>query len=101
MILNELMIRYLVRLVACCFLIAVQALSEDAVVTSDPGPPQHCAEWSGAQCSWEPNLKPMTVDYGPVKETFYAYMTPDVATFYNKNTGSTVPLRSGFTGMYA
>lgn len=70
---------------------------------SDNGDPsQHCAEWSGAECSWEPNLKAMTVDFGPtVQETFYAYVTPDVATFYNKTAGSVLPLRPSFMGQYA
>jgi prolyl 4-hydroxylase len=54
-----------------------------------PPPPQHCEEWTGAQCEWEPNLKLMTAEFGPtLKEPFYAYVTPDVATFYNKTAGS-------------
>ncbi|GKY93301.1 hypothetical protein MPSEU_000297600 [Mayamaea pseudoterrestris] len=69
--------------------------------SSDLFPPQHCAEWSGAQCSWEPNLAKMTVDFGAgYKEPFYAYVTPDVATFYNETKGSRPEVAPRFTGLY-
>lgn len=66
----------------------------------DQGVPSNCAAWSGAECSWEPNLRPMTVDFGPIKETFYAYVTPDVSTFYNQTEGTRTALVPDFQGMY-
>lgn len=61
----------------------------------------NCAEWSGATCGWEPNLKPMTVDLGlPEKETFYAYVTPPVGTFYNSTSNVKAHSNNEFVGMY-
>lgn len=63
--------------------------------------PQTCYEWTGSTCSWEPNLQAMRVDFGAQNETFYAYVLPDVSTFYNKTAKSlaAVPV-TGFTGMF-
>lgn len=64
-------------------------------------PAQQCAEWSGAQCSWEPNLRKMTVDFGVgYTEPFYAYVTPDVSTFYNATEKSRVEVQPRFSGLY-
>ncbi|ACI65565.1 predicted protein [Phaeodactylum tricornutum CCAP 1055/1] len=62
--------------------------------------PQTCAEWTGAECAWEPNLQAMNADFGRFNETFYAYVVPDVATFYNKTPGSLQPTMSTFKGMF-
>jgi len=94
----------------CCSLAAVVVNGYDSAGESDndpsssPSPPrsQHCAEWSGAKCDWEPSLKPMNVDFGPaLQETFYAYVTPDVSTFYNRTEKSMKPVEPNFTGFYA
>jgi hypothetical protein len=43
-----------------------------------------CHAWTGrSSCDIEPNLHVMTVKYQSFHEYFYAYRTPDVATFYN------------------
>lgn len=69
---------------------------DDSVV-----PPQTCYEWTGAECSWEPNLRPMTVDFMGYNETFYAYVPPDVSTFYNETPKTYLPLKTAFTGFFA
>ena len=60
-------------------------LDVDGDVLDEFAYPQTCHAWTGASCDWEPNLKSMTVQYGSgvYNETFYAYVTPDVSTFYN------------------
>jgi hypothetical protein len=60
--------------------------------------------WSGSavSCGWEPNLLPMTVQYGGgYNETYYAYVTPDVSTFYNAPAKSKKPSKLQFNGMFA
>jgi prolyl 4-hydroxylase len=67
-----------------------------------PASCQHA--WTGAECSWEPNLRPMTVQnfYGQQEtETFYAYVTPDVSSFYNKTDKSLQATKPRFQGLYA
>jgi prolyl 4-hydroxylase len=68
-------------------------------------PPASCQHaWTGAECSWEPNLRPMTVQnfYGQQEtETFYAYVTPDVSSFYNKTDKSLQATKPRFQGIYA
>ena len=61
-----------------------------------------CHSWTGATCDWEPNLQKMTVAYGngAYNETFYAYVTPDVATFYNETPGSRKAKQPFFSGLY-
>lgn len=62
---------------------------------------QQCYEWTGSSCSWEPNLKEMVVQFdkkGP-KESFFAYVDPPLASFYNK-TSSVKEANSLFTGMF-
>jgi prolyl 4-hydroxylase len=66
-----------------------------------PAPPQTCRDWAGPQCGWEPNMKPMTVDFGHGNtEVFYAYQPPDVSTFYNKTAGTLKAQKPRFTGMF-
>ena len=64
------------------------------------GPAKVCYEWTGAECSWEPNLQPMTVDFGSHNETFYAYVHPDVSTFYNETPKTYLPLKTSFSGFF-
>ena len=60
-----------------------------------------CHSWTGATCDWEPNLKKMTVTLGGTyNETFYAYMTPDVSTFYNETPGQRKAKTPLFTGQF-
>jgi hypothetical protein len=42
----------------------------------------------------------MMVDFGTYNETFYAYVTPDVATFYNQTPGSMTPKKPRFSGLF-
>jgi prolyl 4-hydroxylase len=42
----------------------------------------------------------MLVDFGAYNETFYAYVTPDVATFYNETPGSMKPKKLRFNGLF-
>ncbi|GAX13187.1 hypothetical protein FisN_17Hh117 [Fistulifera solaris] len=45
----------------------------------------NCHLWTGApECGWEPNLRPMEV----FDSTFYAYVPPDVSTYYNETDGT-------------
>lgn len=46
------------------------------------------------------SLKEMFVDFGTYNETFYAYVTPDVATFYNQTPGSMKPAKPKFNGLF-
>jgi hypothetical protein len=64
--------------------------------------PQTCHAWTGASCDWEPNLQSMTVRYGngAYNETFHAYVTPDVSTFYNLTHQSKKAAQPQFTGQF-
>lgn len=66
--------------------------------------PQNCKAWTmngDGECSWEPDLRPMTVDYGGgYTESFYAYVTPDVSVFYNKTEGSLKPQKPRTKAQY-
>jgi hypothetical protein len=77
-------------------------LDVDGDVLDEFAYPQTCHAWTGASCDWEPNLKSMTVQYGSgvYNETFYAYVTPDVSTFYNLTRGSKKPVQPAFTGQF-
>jgi hypothetical protein len=48
----------------------------------------------------DPNLVPLTVDFSDHRETVYAYVTPDVATFYNETPGSMKKLETDFRGQF-
>ena len=73
------------------------ALSDDEVKL-----PQTCHSWTGASCDWEPNLHPMTVQYGNgiYNETFNAYIIPDVSTFYNLSSGTKKAKTPKFNGQF-
>ena len=64
-------------------------------------------------CTWEeretcehaeyrdPHLKPMVVNLeGHPETTFYAFVDPDVATFYNETPGSIQPKETNFKGFF-
>lgn len=73
-----------------------QEAASDATLSSTPG---NCAPWTGAECAWEPNLQPMKLQ-GLHEDIFYAYVTPDVSTFYNETAGSRKPVKMRNTGMF-
>ena len=79
---------------------ALLALSRHLVDGQEAVPVKKCYEWTGAECSWEPNMRPMTVDFGSYNETFYAYVPPDVSTFYNETPKTFIPLKTAFTGFF-
>jgi prolyl 4-hydroxylase len=84
----------------CRIFVAVVAKDDQQYATTHTPPISTCAEWSGAECGWEPNLQPMLVNFGSYNETFYAYVPPDVSTFYNQTSGSLVQVRGRFNGMF-
>ena len=73
--------------------------STTTTISTDP---QTCYEWTGSACSWEPNLQPMKVSFedNPSKSTFYAYVHPDVSTFYNETQGSRTAVKPLSRGMF-
>ena len=84
-----------------CLCGAQDVSSSSNSADDDQSSSQQCAAWSGAECAWEPNLKKMTVDFGPtLQETFDAYVTPDVSTFYNQTEGSLTPRKMRTTSMF-
>jgi hypothetical protein len=64
-------------------------------------PPPEASPWDWHET--EPDLKPMTVDFLKTDkiETFWAYVTPDVAQFYRKVPGSLQVREPSFPGQYA
>lgn len=76
----------------------VYAFAKD--VADDEKYPQNCHAWTGATCEWEPNLHKMTVSYqNNYNETFYAYITPEVSTFYNE-TDTRKAVQPSFQGFF-
>lgn len=73
----------------------VDELDEDEL------PPTEASPWDWHEK--EPHLKPMYVDFvqKDKKETFWAYVTPDVAQFYRKVPGSLQVREPSFPGQYA
>ena len=62
---------------------------------------QTCS-WEDQDCYQDPALTPMTVDFLPdgTNETFLAYVTPDVSTFYQEEPGKRKPVRPRFGGQF-
>lgn len=80
-------------LLTTCFAVA----AEDPV---DEKFPQNCHAWTGATCEWEPNLRKMTVVYqNNYNESFYAYVTPEVSTFYNESD-TRIAIEPSFQGFF-
>lgn len=48
----------------------------------------------------DPNLVPLTVDFGDRQDTVHVYVTPDVATFYNETPGSMRKAETNFRGQF-
>jgi hypothetical protein len=82
---------------------AVEIDDQGNIVPDIPTPQNNCHAWTGASCDWEPNLNTMTVEYGSYNETFDAYVTPDVSTFYNlsaRTKKASVPFFNGQYGKF-
>ena len=79
---------------------------EDQTCTLEDG--QHYCSSGPSSLYRDPNLKAMTVNLGDDKigddevelSTFYAYITPDIATFYNKTVGSVKAVEPTFSGQF-
>ena len=75
----------------------------ETVVAKDNGNNEYCGwddRWSCGGSYRDPNLKAMDVvlEDGS-KETFHAYVVPDIATFYNKTSGSLQVTETPFRGI--
>mmetsp|Transcript_21121 Transcript_21121/g.32044 ORF Transcript_21121/g.32044 Transcript_21121/m.32044 type:complete len:482 (-) Transcript_21121:13-1458(-) len=56
-------------------------------------------EWNDQSCYQDPHLKEIQVTLGEnKKDTFLAYVTPDVSTFYQEEPGSRTSVESTFSG---
>jgi hypothetical protein len=53
------------------------------------------------KCFADPHMKEMTFDLGNGTETFWAYVPPDVSTFYQQEPGSKNALKPNFIGQFA
>ena len=62
---------------------------------------EQTCRWEGGNCLFEPNLQPMTFNLGNKTETFWAYVPPDVATFYQQEPGSKNAVKPNFIGQFA
>jgi hypothetical protein len=83
------------------FLLLLHVASLSTAREEDEIPQNKCHAWTGATCSWEPNLHPMTVVYqNGYNETFYAYVTPDISSFYNESTGQRIAVEPKFEGFF-
>lgn len=61
---------------------------------------ESCA-WTGGSCEWDYNMQPMTAIFeNDQTETFFAYVEPDVSTFYNKTQGQMRVVEPDFNGLF-
>lgn len=61
---------------------------------------QSC-KWEDGNCFTDPSMKEMTFDIGHGNQTFWAYVRPDVSTFYQQEPGSKTALTPNFIGQFA
>ena len=89
-------------IILCLIGFGSQCQSQQQQQQDEVTAPQTCYEWTGSMCSWEPNLQPMQVKFDPSgpSETFYAYVDPDISTYYNQSTGSMTIQRPISKGMF-
>jgi hypothetical protein len=101
--------------IRCLFLLGLLAAQQQAAHASVTNTTTTTtAAGEEATCTWEdrescaalyrdPNLKPMFVNLGGPEEeetTFHAYISPDVATFYNATPGSKPTVEPLFVGLF-
>lgn len=87
--------KYVTMIGALLWLLVVVGTSS---VTAQEG--QSC-KWDDGNCFDDPHMKPMTVDLGNGQDTFWAYVPPDVSTFYQKDPGSKSAVKPRFIGQFA
>jgi hypothetical protein len=73
----------------------------EADLPSVEHPHADSCSWTGGSCEWDYNMHPMTAVFeNNRKEVFYAYVEPDVSTFYNQSEGQLQVVQPEFTGMF-
>lgn len=76
-----------------------QAENDETVDATHPHA-DSCA-WTGGSCEWDYNMQAMTVTFeNDRKESFFAYVEPDVATFYNETEGHLRVAEPDFNGLF-
>lgn len=59
-----------------------------------------CA-WTGGSCEWDYNMQAMTAKFeNGETATFFAYVQPDVSTYYNQTEGTRHVAEPDFQGMF-
>jgi hypothetical protein len=92
---------------ACLPFVASAAVkvADGVLLDDDEQQQQQSCKWEDREtCTGkeyrDPNLVPMTVDFSDHQETVYAYVTPDVALFYNETPGSMKTMETDFRGLF-
>ena len=93
-----------IQLIIACGMMIAAVQSQ----TAEEGDPQDLAHphadacvWTGGACEWDFNMQAMTATFeGDRSETFYAYVEPDVSTFYNQTEGQLRVVEPDFTGLF-
>lgn len=84
--------------------VPVQAEELDSTVGDPQGlahPHADACVWTGGACEWDYHMQAMTAVFEQGREeTFYAYVEPDVATYYNQTEGSMRVVEPDFNGMF-
>ena len=79
-----------------------ETATDDAMQQQLEHPHADSCSWTGGSCEWDYNMQPMTALFeNNRKEIFYAYMEPDVSTFYNQSEGQLQVVPTEFKGMFA
>jgi hypothetical protein len=102
---------WLSRINACsllCMVLAVASIPpivSEGVAEADLPSLEHphadSCSWTGGSCEWDYNMQAMTAVFeNNRKEVFYAYVEPDVSTFYNQSEGQLQVVQPDFTGMF-
>jgi hypothetical protein len=65
-------------------------------------PHAESCSWTGGSCEWDYNMQAMTATFeNDQKETFFAYVEPDVSSYYNQTEGTKKVVEPKFQGMFA
>ena len=83
-----------------------QEIEDDDDLTSDPQDLQHphadSCVWTGGSCEWDYHMRAMTAEFeNGHTANFFAYVDPDVSTYYNEPEGSRKVVEPQFQGMFA